>query len=758
MDPKKSSAKVLMLPWLAHGHITPFLELAKTLSTKNFEIYLCSTPINLSSIQNRITKTQYSLPIKLTPLHLPPSPELPPHHHTTNGLPPRLIPALINAFEMASPSFSHVLQTLSPDLVIYDSMLPWAPIITSENKIPAVEFITTGAAVNARSLAAQPPEEASGFSTEEEDLLERNQCKLGLPLAQVSVPISNPPLTISNPPSSSLSPDPPPSNLAPPPINPVPNPNHLLTKPFSIVPNSGSLSFKDTLNGVGPSELALLSETDCFSDDDEEEDPSCPSIKLTKEDKIRTRQPWKLSLIIKVVGKSFALSFLMAKLRSLWKMVDTFSGFDLGLGFILVKFKSELDLHRALHGGPWFIGPHFISVRKWEAGFQPSRATISTSAIWVQLPELPLEMYDKAILQKIGAKIGVLLKIDVQTESGTKLRFARLCVQVDLNAPLISWVKVGKHRQRVAYEGISSICFHCGVVGHKLLDCPQKNPTPVTNSAEEQYGKWMLAGRKTFPSQKQKPVPNFPYMDSGKARVAQSLGKGNKLSQPKLTPLVVDPSASSSVPITPNPFQVLSSPLLVPAIPDKPNKKAISDNSSSVIPRTSLGVIPINRSVPSANPLNALSSPPKPNKPILAKELVTPTLFSKASPKNKNGSAPPIPSIQQAPHTNLTNSTKPTPPETSDSLLPDVLPVPNLGSGTLTVCLPSGVQPSGCRDHSSEPPNSARLLSLRKTARRGGVSAPSEPKCGTKNNGKNNGTPGTRGGMDILGGGGTTNP
>ncbi|KAG5559728.1 hypothetical protein RHGRI_009292 [Rhododendron griersonianum] len=740
----------------------------------------------------------------------------------------------------------------------------------------------TGASTgeDARSLAAQPPEEASGFSTEEEDLLERNQCKLGLPLAQVSVPISNPPLTISNPPSSSLSPNPPPSNLAPPPINPVPNPNHLLTKPSSTVPNSGSLSFKDTLNGVGPSELALLSETDCFSDDDEEEDPSCPSIKLTKEDKIRTRQPWKLSLIIKVVGKSFALSFLMAKLRSLWKMVDTFSGFDLGLGFILVKFKSELDLHRALHGGPWFIGPHFISVRKWEVGFQPSRATISTSAIWVQLPELPLEMYDKAILQKIGAKIGVLLKIDVQTESGTKLRFARLCVQVDLNAPLISWVKVGKHRQRVAYEGISSICFHCGVVGHKLLDCPQKNPTPVTNSAEEQYGKWMLAGPKTFPSQKQKPVPNFPYMDSGKARVAQSLGKGNKLSQPKLTPLVVDPSASSSVPITPNPFQVLSSPLLVPAIPDKTNKKAISDNSSYVIPRTSLGVVPINRSVPSANPLNALSSPPKPNKPILGKELVTPTLFSKASPKNKNGSAPPIPSIQQAPHTNLTNSTKPTPPETSDSLLPDghgpsksagvvfgfsseqdlvgqrptpiceeasgyhssvlksrhnpsldqcftllshtttspqppdgsnnlcpitvhscsglsststsvepitnplhhspsespnvlpnphrgnvdhttdgpVLPVPNLGSGTLTVCLPSGVQPSGCRDHSSEPPNSARLLSLRKTARRGGVSAPSEPKCGTKNNGKNNGTPGTRGGMDILGGGGTINP
>ncbi|KAG5533081.1 hypothetical protein RHGRI_027345 [Rhododendron griersonianum] len=136
-----------MLPWLAQGHITPFLELAKKLSTKDFHIYLCSTPIILTSIQNRITKTQ-SLSIQLIPLHLlPTSPELPPHHHTTNGLPPHLLPTLINAFDSASPEFSKLVQTLRPDLVIYDFLQPWAPTIASEYNIPAVEFVTTGAAV-----------------------------------------------------------------------------------------------------------------------------------------------------------------------------------------------------------------------------------------------------------------------------------------------------------------------------------------------------------------------------------------------------------------------------------------------------------------------------------------------------------------------------------------------------------------------------------------------------------------------------------
>ncbi|GMP22370.1 hypothetical protein CsSME_00000424 [Camellia sinensis var. sinensis] len=76
MDSKQSKMNILMLPFLAHGHITPFLELAKKLSHKNFHIYFCSTPINLKSIKKRITE-KYSLSIELVEIHLPSLPELP---------------------------------------------------------------------------------------------------------------------------------------------------------------------------------------------------------------------------------------------------------------------------------------------------------------------------------------------------------------------------------------------------------------------------------------------------------------------------------------------------------------------------------------------------------------------------------------------------------------------------------------------------------------------------------------------------------
>ncbi|KAF5959042.1 hypothetical protein HYC85_000251 [Camellia sinensis] len=146
MDSKQSKMNILMLPFLAHGHITPFLELAKKLSHKNFHIYFCSTPINLKSIKKRITE-KYSLSIELVEIHLPSLPELPPHYHTTNGLPIHLNSTLQKAFEMASPNFSNILKTLSPDLVIYDFHPSWAQPIASSYNISAVQLMTSGAMI-----------------------------------------------------------------------------------------------------------------------------------------------------------------------------------------------------------------------------------------------------------------------------------------------------------------------------------------------------------------------------------------------------------------------------------------------------------------------------------------------------------------------------------------------------------------------------------------------------------------------------------
>ncbi|XP_009593691.1 UDP-glucosyltransferase 29-like [Nicotiana tomentosiformis] len=146
MEAKKNTIRVLMVPWLAHGHISPFLELAKRLTKRNFHIYMCSTPVNLSSIQKNVTE-KYSESIELVEIHLPSLPDLPPHYHTTNGLPPHLMNTLKTAFEMSSPKFSKILQTLNPDLVIYDYNQPWTAQLALSMNIPAVQLLTFSAAV-----------------------------------------------------------------------------------------------------------------------------------------------------------------------------------------------------------------------------------------------------------------------------------------------------------------------------------------------------------------------------------------------------------------------------------------------------------------------------------------------------------------------------------------------------------------------------------------------------------------------------------
>ncbi|KAK6131858.1 hypothetical protein DH2020_034398 [Rehmannia glutinosa] len=55
---------------------------------------------------------------------------------------------LKRALDMARPAFSTILKTLKPDLVIYDFLQPWAPEKAAAQNIPAVVFLSTGAAAS----------------------------------------------------------------------------------------------------------------------------------------------------------------------------------------------------------------------------------------------------------------------------------------------------------------------------------------------------------------------------------------------------------------------------------------------------------------------------------------------------------------------------------------------------------------------------------------------------------------------------------
>ena len=169
---------------------------------------------------------------------------------------------------------------------------------------------------------------------------------------------------------------------------------------------------------------------------------------------------------------------------------------DLGNGFYSIRFSLKEDMDAVLEKGSWFIGGHFLSIRPWEPSFKPSTANVSLMAVWVRLHELPMELYETEVLKQVGTSIGKVLRIDTHTAMEARGRYAKLCIQVDINKPLIDTILIGKFEQPVMYEGIHEFCFSCGRIGHKKASCPYTVKSPETPLVEPQASEGGAANRK----------------------------------------------------------------------------------------------------------------------------------------------------------------------------------------------------------------------------------------------------------------------
>ncbi|KAA8520632.1 hypothetical protein F0562_014888 [Nyssa sinensis] len=164
-----------------------------------------------------------------------------------------------------------------------------------------------------------------------------------------------------------------------------------------------------------------------------------------------------------------------------------FEAIDLGNGYFLFKFDNMEDCVHVFTGAPWVIMDHYLTVRRWQPNFQPSAAQVLETAVWVRLPELPIEYYDEKILVEIGKCIGKPIIIDANTPVG---KHARICVEIDLTKPLETMFELGSNRFIFEYESIHSVCFYCGRMRHTKETCRVKNQAaggkfPATGDGED---------------------------------------------------------------------------------------------------------------------------------------------------------------------------------------------------------------------------------------------------------------------------------
>lgn len=140
------------------------------------------------------------------------------------------------------------------------------------------------------------------------------------------------------------------------------------------------------------------------------------------------------------------------------------------MGFFLLSSHWR-KTKAILKGETWFTREHFLTIRPWEPNFRSTSTNVSSVAVWIGLNELLIEYYNAEALYHIGKTIGNVLRVDTHTTSEARGKFARLCVQINMDKPLITIILIGKFEQPVCYKGIQKLCFDCERMGHQRKNC-----------------------------------------------------------------------------------------------------------------------------------------------------------------------------------------------------------------------------------------------------------------------------------------------
>jgi len=125
-------------------------------------------------------------------------------------------------------------------------------------------------------------------------------------------------------------------------------------------------SYKDRLVGsiLSAYEQAFGFETSMEEEieSDEVEEVLCKgmtTLKLSKEEIRRIREPWGQAIIVNTFGRNVVFMHLSSRLRVMWKPMGRMDIIDLKHDFFLSKFDLKSNLDDVLKGGPWFFRQQF---------------------------------------------------------------------------------------------------------------------------------------------------------------------------------------------------------------------------------------------------------------------------------------------------------------------------------------------------------------------------------------------------------------
>ncbi|KAG6770133.1 hypothetical protein POTOM_025803 [Populus tomentosa] len=132
-----SELHVVMFPWFAFGHISPFVQLSNKLALHGVRISFLSAPGNIARIKSSLLSTPTT---QIISLPIPAVEGLPPGLNSTAETTPAVAGLLKKALDLMQPQIKTILEDLKPHFVFFDHSQHWLPKLASQIGIKTISY------------------------------------------------------------------------------------------------------------------------------------------------------------------------------------------------------------------------------------------------------------------------------------------------------------------------------------------------------------------------------------------------------------------------------------------------------------------------------------------------------------------------------------------------------------------------------------------------------------------------------------------
>ncbi|MQM13056.1 hypothetical protein Taro_045977 [Colocasia esculenta] len=203
-----------------------------------------------------------------------------------------------------------------------------------------------------------------------------------------------------------------------------------------------------------------------------------PAVFFSKAEMEASLKPFLYSVVAKTAYGRPPVPEIRAHLSSRCGIKESFVISALDNFHILLRFKCQDDYLRVLLRDSIYVQGKLFRFFKWTPLFKPSEEP-TVVPVWVEFPELPVNLYHKKLLTSIACNVGPVLQIAHATELLLNTKAAWVCVELDLAKyrPDRLWIGMGDmggYWQDIIYDNLPAYCFSCFRLGHSKDACRSK--------------------------------------------------------------------------------------------------------------------------------------------------------------------------------------------------------------------------------------------------------------------------------------------